>query len=73
MAEPESVGVLVDAQRCLELIWPNEQCRPNRRWFLEQKRKGLIPFKKVSHFVYFDPLEVRAAIDRACSKGGVGK
>jgi hypothetical protein len=63
----------VDAERCLEVVWPDPRCRPKLRWFLEQKRQGRIPFKKVGHFVYFDAAEVRGAIDRDCSVGGVAK
>ena len=73
MAGEETVGGLVDAERCLEALWPDERCRPKLRWFLEQKKKGRIPFKKVSHFVFFDPREVRRAIDLGCSVGGVAK
>jgi hypothetical protein len=32
MAELESLGVLVDAQRCLELIWPIEWFPSNESW-----------------------------------------
>ena len=60
---------LVDAERCLEIVWPDPRCRPKLRWFLDRKRAGQVPFKKVGHFVYFDPREVRRAIDRDCSVG----
>jgi hypothetical protein len=73
MAEAESVGGLVDAERCIEIVWPDPRSRPRLRWFLEQKKKGRIPFKKISHFVFYDPTEVRRAIDRDCSVGGDGQ
>jgi hypothetical protein len=54
-------------------IWPDPRSRPKVRWFLEQKKRGLIPFKKITRRVFYDPAEVRAALDRACSVGGGGK
>ena len=66
MTEAESSIGLVDAERCLELLFPDERCRPKLRWFLEQKRVGKIPYRKMGHFVFYDPAEVRRAIDRLC-------
>ncbi len=73
MTQAEAFGGLVDAERCIETVWPDPRSRPRLRWFLEQKRQGKIPFKKVGHFVYFDAAEVRRAIDRDCSVGGDGQ
>jgi hypothetical protein len=64
MAQAEFSSGLVDAERCLELLFPDERCRPKLRWFLEQKRVGKIPYRKIGHFVFYDPAEVRRAIDR---------
>jgi hypothetical protein len=64
MTEAESSIGLVDAQGCLELLFSDERSRPKLRWFLEQKRVGNIPYRKIGHFVFYDPAEVRRAIDR---------
>ena len=55
---------LVGEERCRELVWPDEQSRPSRRWFLELKARGLLPFVRVGRRVFFDPAEVRRALDR---------
>lgn len=46
-----------------EIIWPDDRCRPSRRWFLELKAKGLLPYRQISRRIFYDPAEVRAALD----------
>jgi hypothetical protein len=74
MAEVPLKSGLVDLAACMAAIWPDERSRPKVRWFLEQKKRGLIPYKKITRRVFYDSAEVRAALDRVCSVGGgVGK
>lgn len=44
-------------------IWPDSESRPSRRWFLELKARGLIPYHRIGRRVFFDPAEVRASLD----------
>ena len=46
-----------------EIIWPDPASRPSRRWFLELKAKGLLPYRQISRRVFYDAAEVRAALD----------
>jgi len=46
-----------------EVIWPDPASRPSRRWFLELKTQGLLPYRQIGRRVFYDPAEVRAAID----------
>lgn len=55
---------LVAAPECLELLFPNAASRPSIRWFLELKAQGKIPFRKIGRLIFYDPAEVRRAIDR---------
>jgi len=54
---------LVRAEKCLEIIFPEDD-RPSLRCFRSWQAKRLIPFRKIGRIVMFDPLEVRRAIDR---------
>ena len=63
MIKIEEIG-LVDARKCLELLFPDERSRPTLRTFLEWKAQGLFPFRKFGRLVFYDPVEVRRAIDR---------
>jgi len=55
---------LVGEERCRELVWPDEKSRPSRRWFLELKARGQLPYHRVGRRIFFDPDEVRKALDR---------
>lgn len=44
-------------------LWPDPESRPSRRWFLELKSQGHIPFHRIGRLIFFDPAEVRAALD----------
>ena len=54
---------LVGEEKCRELIWPDPVSRPSRRWFLDLKARGLIPYRRMGRRVFYDPEEVRRAID----------
>jgi hypothetical protein len=60
----ESTGKLMGAQGCLAEIWPNPQERPSFRKFKELQLHGFIPFHRIGRRVFFDPAEVRRALDR---------
>lgn len=55
---------LVGEERCREQIWPDRKSRPSSRWFLELKARGLIPFHRIGRRIFYDPAEVRRALDR---------
>lgn len=54
---------LVGESKCRAIIWPDPESRPSRRWFLELKARGLLPFRRIGRRIFFDPGEVRAALD----------
>ena len=63
ITEPESAG-LVSAHECLEKIFPNVRSRPSLRWFKGLQAAGKIPYRKIRRRVWFDPEEVRRALDK---------
>ena len=63
---------LVDAIRLLEILF-DAKSRPSLRWLRGQTAKRTIPFKKIGHKVYFDPAEVRLAIDQKFTVSQVNK
>ena len=46
------------------IVFPDEATRPCLRYFRELQRKRLVPFKKIGRLTFFDPVEVRRALDR---------
>ena len=63
ITEPESIG-LVNAQGCLEKVFPDARSRPSLRWFKGLQAAGKIPYRKIRRRVWFDPEEVRRALDK---------
>jgi hypothetical protein len=61
--EPASIG-FVNAQGCLEKIFPDKRSRPSLRWFRALQAAGKIPYRKIRRRVWFDPDEVRRALDK---------
>lgn len=59
---------LVTAQKLLELIWPDEDCRPCLRSVRSWTASRVLPHIRIGHLVYFDPEAVRAALDRLTVK-----
>lgn len=45
------------------IIWPDPASRPSRRWFLGLKAKGMIPYHRIGRRIFYDPAEVRTALD----------
>jgi len=58
---------LVGPDACLRILFPDKASRPCLRYFRELQRKRLIPFVKLGRRTFFDPAEVRRAIDRQFS------
>jgi hypothetical protein len=56
---------LVDADTCINEVFTPE-ARPSLRTFREWQAKGMIPFRKIGRLTFFDPFEVRAALDKRC-------
>jgi len=52
--------------RTIEAIWKNPKCRPSLRSFREWQAQRLIPYLKIGRRVYFDPEQVRHAINKQC-------
>jgi hypothetical protein len=63
VTEPESVG-LFGAESCLEKVFPDARSRPSLRWFKGLQAAGKIPYRKIRRRVWFDPEEVRRALDQ---------
>ncbi|MEK7953990.1 hypothetical protein [Luteolibacter soli] len=63
VASPDSPQ-LVGAEECIELIFPCEKSRPGLRTFRQWQAQGYIPVHRIGRRTYFDPVQVRAAIER---------
>lgn len=61
---PSPLSGLMGEKAVRESLWPDAGSRPSRRWFLELKARGLLPYRKIGRRVFFCPEECRAAIDR---------
>jgi hypothetical protein len=55
---------LVGAEDCIKIVFPCETSRPGLRTFREWQAKGFFAFHKIGRRTFFDPEEVRAALDR---------
>lgn len=55
---------LVGAEDCIKIVFPSETSRPGLRTFRDWQAKGYIPVHKIGRRTYFDPEQVRAAIER---------
>lgn len=55
---------LVGVEKCIELVFTDPESRPGVRTFRKWQAEGWLPFRKVGRMVFFDPSEVRTAIDR---------
>jgi hypothetical protein len=59
--------VLIGAKPCLEKVFPDAATRPCLRTFREWQKKRLIPYVALGRRIFFDPVEVRRALDRQFS------
>ena len=55
---------LVGAEDCIKIVFPCESSRPGLRTFRDWQAKGFIPLIRVGRRTYFDPVQVRAALER---------
>jgi hypothetical protein len=58
---------LVGAAGLLLTLFPANDSRPSVRWLRRMQSRGLVPYKKIGRRVFFDPEEVRRALDRQFS------
>lgn len=49
---------LVNGQQLLEIMFP-PNARPSLRWLLDMRRRRRVPFYKLGHLVFYDPVKVR--------------
>jgi hypothetical protein len=59
---PPPIGLL-DAQSCIDEVFRGGR-KPVLRTFRNWQAKGWIPVKKIGRFTFFDPNEVRTALDK---------
>lgn len=63
---------LLDAEGLLSAIWRDKKSRPSLRWLRGMQEKRLVPYRKIGRKVYFDPQEVRRAIDSQFKVESIG-
>lgn len=56
-------GLLSAADLLIEL-WPNPNSRPSLRWLREQTARRMLPYIKMGHKVFFNPIKVRQALEK---------
>jgi len=57
---------LVDAKGLLENLF-EESSRPSLRWLREQQALRTIPFVRIGRLIFFNPTQVRAALNARCT------
>ena len=62
---PASQDRLVQGEKLLELLF-DEATRPSPRWLGYQRQQRNIPYFKIGHLVWYDPVLVRRAIEERC-------
>jgi len=72
-AANEARPALLGALACLAAVFPDESTRPSLRWLRRMQAKRLLPFYKIGGLVFFDPEEVRAAINRDFRINSIGE
>jgi hypothetical protein len=61
----ESGSRLVDVISCIDEVFDGEG-KPSLRTFREWQSRGFFPFVKIGRRTFFDPKEVRFAINKRC-------
>lgn len=61
---PAETG-LVDGPRLLEILFPDEACRPSLRWLADQRKRRLVPFVRLGRLIFYSVPQVRQANERA--------
>jgi len=55
----------------MEILFPNKKSRPGLRTFRQWQANGFIPVHKIGRRTFFDPVQVRAAIEQRFRIGPV--
>jgi hypothetical protein len=56
----------VSAERCLEILFPSQGI--SLRFFRNLQAQGRIPYLKLGRRTLFNPIEVRAALEKKCKR-----
>ena len=56
--------ILVGAEACIAIVFPDEPSRPGLRTFREWQSRGYFPVHRIGRRTFFDPEEIRSALDR---------
>ena len=60
----QDIKQLLDASACLAALFPDESSRPSLRTFRKWQANSYFPVHKIGRMTFFDPEQVRAAIER---------
>jgi len=60
----KSEQMLVGAECCLEILFPDAGSRPGLRTFRKWQAEGFIPYHKIGRRTFFEPEQVRSALER---------
>jgi hypothetical protein len=52
------------ADETLRLLFPSQASRISLKWFMRLRYKNLIPYRKFGSRLFFNPAEVRRALDK---------
>ncbi len=55
---------LLGAEACIASVFPHNDSRPGLRTFRQWQARGYFPYHKIGRRTFFDPEEVRSALDR---------
>ncbi len=55
---------LVGIKTVLQMVFPDEETRPGTRTFLDWRSKRYFPYHKIGGRVFYDPEQVRRALDK---------
>lgn len=78
MARPQTKKIeeapkgYVGAETLLCELWRDKKSRPSLRWLRGMQARRLLPYRKIGRRVYFDPEEVRRAIDSQFTVESIG-
>lgn len=64
MTAPTNQPRLVGAEDCILILFPCENSRPGLRTWRQWQSNGFLPYVRIGRRIYFDPEQVRAALER---------
>jgi hypothetical protein len=59
---PVERSKLLKAGGLLKALWEDD-ARPSLRWLQRQQKRRTIPYVKIGHLTFFDPEQVRLALE----------